>query len=92
MSDSVDRTHWENIPGHCHDVIGIWDKDNGTKAGTVCEACRRWNEMLNVEERVRELESALQEILDVGESSMGLRVPVMNKIARLALKGSKSDE
>ncbi|HDR9036072.1 TPA: hypothetical protein QDB07_003580 [Burkholderia vietnamiensis] len=33
----------ENAPGHAHDVPGIWDSDNGAKAGTQCAWCATWN-------------------------------------------------
>lgn len=32
-----------NAPGHCHSVPGIWDGDNGAKAGTECGWCKVWN-------------------------------------------------
>lgn len=33
----------ENAPGHAHDMPGIWDSDNGAKAGTQCAWCATWN-------------------------------------------------
>ncbi|HDR8979459.1 TPA: hypothetical protein QDA90_004263 [Burkholderia vietnamiensis] len=33
----------ENAPGHAHAVPGIWDSDNGAKAGTQCAWCVTWN-------------------------------------------------
>ncbi|CAJ8802332.1 Uncharacterised protein [Burkholderia pseudomallei] len=33
----------ENAPGHAHDRPGIWDSDNGAKAGTQCAWCATWN-------------------------------------------------
>lgn len=33
----------ENAPGHDHAVPGIWDGDNGPKAGTACAWCMTWN-------------------------------------------------
>lgn len=33
----------ENAPGHAHDIPGIWDSDNGAKAGTQCAWCATWN-------------------------------------------------
>lgn len=32
-----------DAPGHCHDRPGIWDDDNGEKAGQPCEWCVQWN-------------------------------------------------
>lgn len=32
-----------NAPGHCHDIPGIWDRDNGDKAGKECGWCKVWN-------------------------------------------------
>lgn len=32
-----------NAPGHCHTVPGIWDRNNGDKAGTECGWCKVWN-------------------------------------------------
>lgn len=32
-----------NAPGHCHTIPGIWDRDNGGKAGTECGWCKVWN-------------------------------------------------
>ncbi|MCR4319717.1 MAG: hypothetical protein NUV74_05200 [Candidatus Brocadiaceae bacterium] len=31
-----------NAPGHCHRIPGIWDRDNGDKAGTQCSWCAIW--------------------------------------------------
>ena len=36
-------TGTENAPGHAHDIPGIWDSDNGDKAGTKCAWCMTWN-------------------------------------------------
>ncbi|WP_447361564.1 hypothetical protein ACSC95_05925 [Burkholderia vietnamiensis] len=33
----------ENAPMHGHEVPGIWDSDNGAKAGTPCAWCATWN-------------------------------------------------
>lgn len=33
----------EQAPGHCHDVPGIWDDDNGSKSGKQCLWCATWN-------------------------------------------------
>lgn len=33
----------ENAPDHGHAVPGIWDPDNGAKAGTQCAWCATWN-------------------------------------------------
>lgn len=33
----------ENAPDHAHDMPGIWDSDNGAKAGTQCAWCATWN-------------------------------------------------
>lgn len=31
---------WDgNAPGHCHQVPGVWDDDNGTRSGTECRLC-----------------------------------------------------
>ena len=32
-----------NAPGHCHSIPGIWDSDNGARAGTECAWCLAWN-------------------------------------------------
>lgn len=32
----------KDAPGHCHRVRGIWDADNGAKAGAACEWCADW--------------------------------------------------
>jgi hypothetical protein len=31
-----------NAPGHAHSVVGIWDDDNGVKAGKPCAWCLMW--------------------------------------------------
>jgi hypothetical protein len=31
-----------NAPGHCHQIPGVWDRDNGTKAGKPCAWCATW--------------------------------------------------
>lgn len=33
-----------NAPGHCHEVPGVWDSDNGKKAGKPCAWCALWAE------------------------------------------------
>lgn len=37
-----------NAPGHCHEIPGIWDSDNGKKAGKQCAWCATWNEAKRV--------------------------------------------
>lgn len=32
-----------NAPGHCHDIPGVWDSDNGAKAGKECAWCKTWS-------------------------------------------------
>ncbi|GAA0258924.1 hypothetical protein [Pseudomonas rhodesiae] len=32
-----------NAPGHCHSIPGVWDEDNGSKAGKECAWCKVWN-------------------------------------------------
>ncbi|MGL6245664.1 hypothetical protein [Pseudomonas sp.] len=32
-----------NAPGHCHEVPGVWDGDNGQLAGQPCAWCALWN-------------------------------------------------
>lgn len=32
-----------NAPGHAHAIPGIWDSDNGAKAGKPCAWCKTWN-------------------------------------------------
>lgn len=32
-----------NAPGHAHQIPGIWDSDNGKKAGKPCAWCAVWN-------------------------------------------------
>ena len=31
-----------NAPGHCHEVPGVWDSDNGELAGKPCAWCAVW--------------------------------------------------
>lgn len=31
-----------NAPGHCHEVPGVWDTDNGELAGRECAWCKVW--------------------------------------------------
>jgi hypothetical protein len=31
-----------DAPGHSHDVPGIWDRDNGERAGKTCAWCLLW--------------------------------------------------
>lgn len=33
-----------NAPGHCHEVPGVWDSDNGKLAGKPCAWCALWAE------------------------------------------------
>jgi len=40
-----------NAPGHAHEQTGIWDDDNGAKAGTTCEWCATWPKILAVSGR-----------------------------------------
>ena len=49
----VDALHWliDNLDdgghfhGHCHEIPGIWDDDNGDLAGKPCMECARWTEI-----------------------------------------------
>lgn len=34
-------------PGHCHEQPGIWDSDNGEKAGQPCDWCQTWAAIRN---------------------------------------------
>ncbi|MGQ2942956.1 MAG: hypothetical protein ACT6Q7_03025 [Blastomonas fulva] len=36
-----------NGPNHGHQIAGIWDIDNGDKAGTECQWCKDWNAALD---------------------------------------------
>ncbi|MGS1033332.1 hypothetical protein [Burkholderia glumae] len=36
-------TGTENAPGHAHDIPGVWDSDNDSKASKPCEWCITWN-------------------------------------------------
>lgn len=33
---------WNPYPRHCHEIEGVWDKDNGEKAGKPCSLCNLW--------------------------------------------------
>lgn len=37
-----------NAPGHCHEIPGVWDSDNGAKAGKECGWCKTWNLALSL--------------------------------------------
>ena len=37
-----------NSPGHSHRVPGVWDEDNGAKAGRECGWCKVWNTALTM--------------------------------------------
>lgn len=37
-----------NAPGHCHSVPGVWDEDNGAKAGKECAWCKVWNAAVTI--------------------------------------------
>lgn len=37
-----DSDNLQNAPGHCHKIRGIWDSDNGAKAGEPCARCAMW--------------------------------------------------
>jgi hypothetical protein len=38
----MDEDDGGNAPGHGHEVPGIWDSDNGAKAGKPCAWCLTW--------------------------------------------------
>ena len=38
------RNHHGDAPGHSHDIVGIWDSDNGVLAGKECAWCKAWRE------------------------------------------------
>lgn len=42
----MDEGHRRQIgsPHHAHSIAGIWDSDNGVRAGKPCEQCAMWNE------------------------------------------------
>ena len=42
MEHHPKRSGWSEPPGHSHLVAGIWNPDNGAKAGTKCEWCATW--------------------------------------------------
>ncbi|MBT9570041.1 MAG: hypothetical protein IV106_02815 [Pseudomonas umsongensis] len=37
-----------NAPGHSHNKPGIWDEDNGAKAGKDCAWCKVWNFAISI--------------------------------------------
>lgn len=47
-----DRRPWPgdrgNAPGHAHQIAGVWDDDNGDRAGTPCEWCAAWHAALAI--------------------------------------------
>jgi hypothetical protein len=42
-----------NAPGHAHEIPGIWDSDNGAKAGKPCAWCLTWRKFTALIERER---------------------------------------
>lgn len=48
----VDRNDG-NAPGHCHNIPGVWDSDNGKKAGKQCSLCAAWNKAKQIIEDSR---------------------------------------
>jgi hypothetical protein len=42
-----------NAPGHGHSIPGIWDYDNGAKAGKPCAWCLTWKKFTALIERDR---------------------------------------
>lgn len=43
LDELGERDHGDgNAPGHCHEIPGVWDSDNGKKAGTKCAWCATW--------------------------------------------------
>jgi hypothetical protein len=41
--DDSRRPYEKNAPGHAHWKPGIWDRDNGERAGKPCEWCAAWH-------------------------------------------------
>jgi hypothetical protein len=39
----LDEGDGRNAPGHAHRVPGVWDEDNGAKAGKPCAWCLTWS-------------------------------------------------
>jgi hypothetical protein len=46
--------HDGNAPGHSHLIPGVWDSDNGKKAGKPCHWCATWNRAKTLVEAPRE--------------------------------------
>lgn len=42
-----------NAPYHGHSIPGVWDSDNGAKAGTKCAWCELWAEAVAVRDAAR---------------------------------------
>lgn len=43
LDELGERDHGDgNAPGHCHEIPGVWDSDNGKKAGKPCSWCAIW--------------------------------------------------
>lgn len=40
-----------NAPGHGHEVPGIWDSDNGARAGKPCAWCLTWKKFTTIIDR-----------------------------------------
>jgi len=47
IADEIDDDK-RQAPGHCHDRPGIWNTDNGDKAGKPCDWCLLWREIRSV--------------------------------------------
>lgn len=44
QASNKNRRVREQSPGHSHEVLGVWDSDNGTFAGVECAQCALWFE------------------------------------------------
>ena len=56
----LDRRESRNkidAPGHCHDIHGVWDSDNGALAGKPCAWCAVWDKAKALRNSAREGET-----------------------------------
>ena len=49
ISENARKGSRGNAPGHGHTIKGIWDSDNGSKAGKTCAWCAIWHDAVETD-------------------------------------------
>ena len=87
MRENPDDDNDGNAPGHCHSIPGIWDSDNGDKAGKQCVWCLVWGKARAAIAASKQADVSDIDVGDMPENGSG--IGLKHKPWRVALSDSE---